>query len=277
MNEAIPSWVSLPKAVSLLRELLGSPNFPHEGLDSVCRQLQYAVERKAVEHRIAGWNMRRSQWDFLGDAASSADPAKRRFPASMEERGGRVSVHDWVLAKVDWTDGTVMNIGGHRSAIEVRWGEVELWAQRAIRGLPEHLRTVQRKAVVADGRVTSSADPALAPSDITGIHQEASKQKELSIEHSASTIPSRPGAQLDVEPRPEPTERNMSLWFKLRQSTWPVDAKTPSEAEDLKAARKHFAGTISREKLREIRREATSEKWRSVGAKRKPRIGPTAK
>ena len=43
-------------------------------------------------------------------------------------------------------------------------------------------------------------------------------------------------------------------WYHLRIEAWPRDAAPPTEAEDLAAAREHFAGTISRNRFREIRR-----------------------
>jgi len=54
-------------------------------------------------------------------------------------------------------------------------------------------------------------------------------------------------------------------WFRLRIDGWPKDKPPPSGAECLAAARAHFAGSIPRDALRAIRREAVPLEWQKPG------------
>jgi hypothetical protein len=68
--------------------------------------------------------------------------------------------------------------------------------------------------------------------------------------------------------RPEFTEASCRAWFKLRVGTWPKDAPPPTTEECLAAARLHFAGTVSRDKFRAIRRATVPASWKKPGPRR---------
>jgi hypothetical protein len=68
-------------------------------------------------------------------------------------------------------------------------------------------------------------------------------------------------------PKPIADAKAIAAWYVLRVRTWPPNAATPSEAEDLAAARAAHDGRISRDLIREIRKEKAPKEWLKTGPK----------
>jgi hypothetical protein len=60
-------------------------------------------------------------------------------------------------------------------------------------------------------------------------------------------------------------------WYRLRCAGWPATQLPPSEAEDRRAASKHFGRAIPRSALRAIRRELAPAHWLKPGPRKAPR------
>jgi hypothetical protein len=65
--------------------------------------------------------------------------------------------------------------------------------------------------------------------------------------------------------RPKPTNPAVRRWFRDRVSTWPDDQPAPTEAEDQRAIRQHFAPGLTRTEFRTARKQDTPAAWRRQG------------
>lgn len=117
-----PEWLSLPEAREAIKRHYGK-----DAMEIIDRLREMLPE--GFPHRIAGWIVRHRQWSWR-EMPFAAGYDSRRMPAWLaEDRHGYVRVQNWQLAQVDWAEGTVLNMGGHRSPIEVRWVHITEWVR----------------------------------------------------------------------------------------------------------------------------------------------------
>ena len=74
----------------------------------------------------------------------------------------------------------------------------------------------------------------------------------------------------NVDPRPTPVSaRELEDWYRKRVASWPADQPAPSGPDDERDARQHFAGrTVTRERMRALRREFAPPVWEKRGRKK---------
>lgn len=79
-------------------------------------------------------------------------------------------------------------------------------------------------------------------------------------------------APLGIAVKPTAERHAVAAWYVFRVRTWPKDAPPPTEADDLAAARAAFAPQprVSRDTIREIRREKAPPNWRKTGPRSPP-------
>jgi hypothetical protein len=129
------------------------------------------------------------------------------------------------------------------------------------------VREADLEALLVPGGEGSPAPTELTPAD-------ESSSGSLSDGDTLPPASAQAETALLVTDRP-PSERRPSYslsalraWFMIRVNGWPKDAPSPTEGEDLAAARNHFEGKISRDPFRKIRREKTPASWREPGPRR---------
>jgi hypothetical protein len=117
-----PEWVCLPEARAAIARRYG------ERAPEIIDNLRELLP-EGFPHRVSGWHSGRRQWDFRTVPFHPGDDARRAPAWLAEDCFGQMQVQDWDLARVDWDAGTVMNFGGHRSTIELRWRHITEWAR----------------------------------------------------------------------------------------------------------------------------------------------------
>ena len=81
---------------------------------------------------------------------------------------------------------------------------------------------------------------------------------------------------LAVPPAPSPSTRaavlpsrdKMDSWYKARVTGWPTDRQPPSEKDDWEAAKLFLAPTITRRRVRDLRRVHAPDHWKARGRRR---------
>jgi hypothetical protein len=150
---APPEWVSLPEAREAIKQRCGE-----RAVEIIDRLREMLPE--GFPHRIGGWSATHRQWPHR-KVPFHAGYDGSRWPAWLaEDRLGQMQVQDWELAQVDWEAGTVRNLGGHRSPIELRWRHITEWMRTGrIGDAVEPVASASEPSAVSDAP-TSSEIPA---------------------------------------------------------------------------------------------------------------------
>lgn len=98
-----------------------------------------------MRHRIAGWNGKNRQWDYMRSVPFSPGEGGSRLPAGCDETTVVIGedcffiakVYSWTSARIDWEAGTIANHLGYQSPIEIERTALLAWAKKAIDALPD--------------------------------------------------------------------------------------------------------------------------------------------